>query len=247
MMGILRSVLAFTLAAALAPSFLRAAEFVEAPKSIPALPAISAPLSFPTATAPEFFAGAQRIVDLGGEPISPWTKDLSRANPQARIEEVNIKPLEEITQRVSETYGLSNLHGSSYDFFAPPPDHPTGDRVIMNSPNFGGLETEKDVERFVDMIDAHLEPGGHFYAHADDLWLTSMSEMRLSALLTVMGQDAGPAISQKVADRHAMVLEALKKRFGAANVSQGRLSAYDPRGQLDVRTPEYALQVRKPR
>lgn len=246
-MRFLRVLAAFVWVAVLAPSYLSAAEFVEAPKSIPALPEISAPLSFPTATAPEFFAGAQRIVDLGGEPISPWTKDLARTNPQASIEEVNIKPLEEITQRVSQTYGLSNLHGSSYDFFAPPPDHPTGDRVVMNSPNFGGIETAKDVARFVDMIDAHLEPGGHFYAHADDLWLASMSEMRLSALLTVMGEEAGPALSQRIAERHAMVLEALKKRFGAANVSQGRLAGYDPQQRLDVRSPDYALQVRKPR
>lgn len=244
-MRILQSVLAFALAAALAPALARAADVLAAPRSIPALPEISAPLSFPVPTAGQFFAGAQRIVDLG-EPISPWTKELALAQPQARIDEVNIKPIAGLTNTVSQTYGLSNLHGSSYDFFAPPPGHPTGDRVIMNSPNFGGIETPEDAARFVDMIDAHLEPGGRFYAHADDLWLMSMRELRLSALLAVMGEHAGPPNEELLARRKALVLDALKKRFGAANVSEGRLTGYDPLQRLDVRNPDYTLQVRKP-
>lgn len=208
------------------------------------LPGLSAPLSapvvpaaFPVATAPQFLSGARAVVDLGGDAYGHWSRDLAAAQPQTSVQLVNVQPLEPVLSHFQER-GLSNLQGSQYDFFSPPPGHPTGDRVLLNSPNFGGLPTAKSVDNFVDMIDAHLQPGGLFYAHADDLLYASLQELKVAAYL-------GTTMSGEIDARHARVLAALKRRFGEENVSEQPLRGYDPEGKLNA-INKFNLQVRKP-
>ncbi len=213
--------------------------------SVPPLPPVDAPLAaspapaaaFPLRTAGEFFSGARRIVDLGGETLSRWTLDAARRNPAAEVHVVNLKagpPLD----AVQKAFAAPNLRESQYDFFSPPESRPTGDRVVLNSPNFGGLPDAKAAERFAELVDAHLEPGGVFYMHADDLWLASLEEMLLHARL-------GRSIEPRLRERREAALAALRARFGAENVAVERLEGYDPQAQLNA--PEsHVLQVRKP-
>ena len=241
--------LALALLAVASAPFGRAADFQGRPVQVPTLSAPLAPLAaaFPARTGDQFFAGAKNIVDLGGQPVSLWTKDLVARAPDARIHVVNIIP--ENVQNVREMMGTENLHVARYDFFAPPEDHPTGDRVLLNSPHFGGVRDDAQAAKVAEMIDRHMEPGGLFYAHADDMFFTTLLELQNNVLREfAFSHDprrSFPPMSETIAQRERSVHAALVARFGRENVSRERLTDYD-RGLLNA-GESYTYQVRKPR
>lgn len=219
------------------------------PPSVPRLEAPLAPPSFPVKTAPEFFAGARHIVDLGGETIGPWTVELAKANPDAAVHTVNIDYVERDIGFLRQLFKAPNLHQHEYDFFDRPEAHPKGDRVVMNSPHFGGL-TVRDPDEIAAVAEAHLTPGGLFYAQGDDLWFLNMVEMRWLAGQDVQAIVGGrtvpaPSLREVVEGRKNLVVEAFQRRFGRDNVSLRPISGYDPYQKLNA-ADLHSIQVRKP-
>lgn len=223
----------------------------EGPAKVPQLSVPVAAPAFPR-TGAEFFAGAKSIVDLGGEAISRWSVELARAQPQAAIHAVNIKPVHPlIAEELGRALKAPNLKPVQYDFLSPPKGHATGDRVVLNSPSFGGLEDRADAQRLAASIDAHLEPGGRFYAHGDNLWFMSLRMIEHHLERDIIASSFRGQLPRRyqfiddvMAERKAQMLEALQRRFGRENVMERALDDYD-RGLLNA-APIHTIQLRKP-
>lgn len=219
---------------------------------IKAVPKIAAPVSPAfAATGPEFFRGATKIVDLGGEAMSPWSVDLARAQPQAQVHLVNIEDAKLPLSLIREDWGVPNLHTHTYDMFSPPAQHPTAQRVVMNSPNFGGIQGRLQALELVRTIDRHLEPGGLFYAQGDNLFFMPLRELghavRRDLAAIELGRDRRLSgykwVGEVIAEREALVHEALEGAFGKENVSRRPLRDYEGPG---LNAPgDFAFQVRK--
>jgi len=219
------------------------------------VPTIAAPVAAPAplpATGPEFFAGAKSIVDLGGEALSFWSIGLAKAQPQATIHAVNLKEVHPfIAQDIAGVHGAPNLKPVRYDMLNPPAGHPTGDRVVLNSPSFGGIEGESDAEAFAAAIDAHLEPGGLFYAQGDNLWFMSLRMIQHQIEQDIVARNWRHLlpknyrfIEDEVEYRKMQTIGALQRRFGRASVVERELKGYGAE-QLDAPV-RHAILLRKP-
>jgi hypothetical protein len=221
---------------------------VSAPLAGPAL----APTAFPVRTREQFFGGAQSIVDLGAEAMGPWTIELARERPQARVTAVDINPIEKDIGFIRSAYRTPNVDLAVYDFFDRPEGHPVGDRVVMNSPHFGGLGIRK-ADEVAEMIDAHMEPGALFYGSGDDLWFLSSAELRwiggkaIEAIMTGQALPRGVPSVREVSDsRRRALVDALGRRFGRHNVAERVILDYDLDRRLNA-AEIHSIQARKPR
>ena len=134
--------------------------------------------------------------------------------------------LQLVVSAIAQKY--PNLRAHEHNFLSPPPGHITGDRVVLNSPHFGGLESEERMQRFIASIDSYLEQGGFFYSLFDNL---------------LFGWDARESFEVKI----GRLLTQLHKKFGRDNVSTVPLASYSDHAQLDLMKPvPGSLQIRKP-
>lgn len=209
------------------------------------------PVSFPVETRTQFFQGAQNIVDLGGQAMGRWTVDLARENPAAQVHVVNVEKAPMPTEILREGFNVPNLNQHEYDFFFPPEDeHPKGDRVLLNSPNFGGVASDAEAAQLARMIDRHLEPGGLAYVHADDLFFVTLRQLsnlvQRDVAAAEMGAKVPPAykrVSDILEEREKLVQTALEQRFGKENVSRDEMKDYD-REHLNAGGKHF-FQIRK--
>ncbi|MBI4370041.1 MAG: hypothetical protein HY547_07415 [Elusimicrobia bacterium] len=192
---------------------------------------------FPAVSVEEFFSGAEAILDLGGVVSSglEWTAGLARRWPKAQVTIINREKYAQAVAIKQQRGGLPrNIRWVEGDFFDPGLNIESADRMVMNSPYFGGLPDDASVERFVEMMDRFLEPGGLFYMQGDSYFIRP----------PVMS--AGGRSSNKDLQRQFQILvNRLKVKFGAGNVSTQAIEDYKSYGWMDA-VPEFYIQVRKP-